>query len=181
MSLTTHISQAESPEQMTYWSLFFLLLHYKSNELLILSSFPHFLLWLCMPLLHCLNLLFCAALGSSLSILLVSEAQLLWPGVGVWHQRSWVRNTEIQLHVELSPTTKSIGKELVLISTHWGCSRTQPATSCPPHGLIPQPREPPCWASCCQWRAFSFSLFCKSIKVLTVLCKSVPSGFLWFL
>lgn len=42
---------------------FLLLLLYKSNELLILSSFPHFLLWLCMPLLHCLNLLFCAALA----------------------------------------------------------------------------------------------------------------------
>lgn len=42
---------------------FLLLLLYKSNELLILSSFPHFLLWLCMPLLHCLNRLFCAALA----------------------------------------------------------------------------------------------------------------------
>lgn len=78
---------------------FLFLLLYKSNELLILSSFPHFLLWLCMPLLHCLNLLFCAALGSSLSILSVSEAFLLWPVVGVWQQRSGVRDTEIQLHV----------------------------------------------------------------------------------
>lgn len=71
---------------------FLLLLLCKFNELLILSSFPHFLLWLCTPLLHCLNLLFCAALGSSLSTLSVSEVLLLWSVVGVW-QRSWVRNT----------------------------------------------------------------------------------------
>lgn len=43
--------------------LFLLLLLYKYNELLILSSSPHFLLWLCMPLLHCLYLLSCTALG----------------------------------------------------------------------------------------------------------------------
>lgn len=42
--------------------LFLLLLLYKYNELLILSSSPHFLLRLCMPLCYCLNLLFCTAL-----------------------------------------------------------------------------------------------------------------------
>lgn len=95
-----------------------------------------------MPLLHCLNLLFCAALGSSLSILSVHEALLGWPVVGMWWQSSWVRNTEIKLHVELSPAMKSVAKELVLNSTVPFLPHTAAAIG---HNL-PPPALPMAWS-----------------------------------
>lgn len=59
------------PPHLTSWVsrsdelliLFLLLPLYQSNELLILSFYAHFLLWLCMPLLHFLNTPVYTALG----------------------------------------------------------------------------------------------------------------------
>lgn len=122
--------------------LFLLLLLYKSNELLILSSFTHFLL--CVLILYHLNLLSCTALGSSISI--SAMPFYTWIAAGLSHSGYLTVKHSKQKQKTACWAVLS-NRRALQGSWHSVLLQYITVTSCPPQSLIPQTWNPPY----CQW------------------------------
>lgn len=178
--------------------LFLLLPFYQSNELLILSSFAHFLLWLCMPLLHFLNTLVYIAFGRAQAhpsspvqpCPSVPEQLLVCPHGGYLTEKLGVRNTgySIDLFSAMERALQRMWFSLPAPTACWHCCPLLPSTRreapnlpCPYNR--PSQKDPPCFLrgfaqpSCRGKTALSPCLVCLSTVVFITLCNYILTDF----